>query len=174
MRTNYSKHISPAAPLEGLLADAEIDDLDPLGLPAVEDVLRLDIPVANIPVMQILDSFDQFLGHQFDLLLAADVDFSEAGLVEAFHDQVGAVLLEIQVESLVADDRRMSQFFQIDKIALKFEDMFLLELELLCGEESARLLVPAFVDACICALADLLQQVVFLEEGVEGSAEQLG
>ena len=117
MRTNYSKHVPPAAPLEGLLADAEIDDLDPLGLPTVENILGLDVPVANIAVMQILDGFDQFLGHQLDLLLASHADFCEAGLVEALHDQVGAVLLEVQVERLVPDDRRMSQFFQVDEIA---------------------------------------------------------
>lgn len=111
MRTNYSKHVSPAAPLKGLLANAKINDLDPLGLPAVENVLRLDIPMANIAVMEILDSLDQFLCHQFDLLLAGDADFREAGPVEAFHNQVGAVLLEIKVECLVSDDRRMSQFF---------------------------------------------------------------
>lgn len=117
MRTDYSKHVPPAAPLEGLLADAKIDDLDPLGLPAVENILGLDVPVANIAVMQILDGPDQFLGHQLDLLLAGDADFGEAGLVEALHDQVGAVLLEVQVERLVPDDRRMSQFFQVDEIA---------------------------------------------------------
>lgn len=32
----------------------------------------------------------------------------------------------------------------------------------------------AFVDACISSLADLLEEVVFFEEGVEGSAEQFG
>lgn len=137
MRTNYSKHVPPAAPLEGLLADAEIDDLDPLGLPAVENILRLDVPVANIAVMQILDGFDQFLGHQLDLLLASHADFCEAGLVEALHDQVGAVLLEVQVERLVPDDRRMSQFFQVDEIAFQLEDVLLLELELLGSEEPA-------------------------------------
>lgn len=87
--------------------------------------------------MQILDGFDQFLGHQLDLLLAGDADFCEAGLVEALHDQVGAVLLEVQVERLVPDDRRMSQFFQVDEIAFQLEDVLLLELELLGSEEPA-------------------------------------
>ena len=34
--------------------------------------------------------------------------------------------------------------------------------------------MPAPVDACVRALADLLQQVVFFEEGVEGRTEQGG
>jgi hypothetical protein len=63
MRTNYSKHISPAAPLESLLTNPKIDDLDRLGLPAVENILRLDVPMANISIVEILDSLDQFLGH---------------------------------------------------------------------------------------------------------------
>jgi hypothetical protein len=109
MRTNYSKHVPPAPPLKGLLADAKIDYLHSSGLPAVKNILGFDIPMANITVMQVLDSLHELLGHRLDLLLGADVDVCEAGPVEALHHQVGTVLLEIEVESFIADDGRMSK-----------------------------------------------------------------
>jgi hypothetical protein len=85
MRTNYSKHVPPAPPLKGFLADAEIDYLHSFGLPAVKNILGFDIPMANITVMQVLDSLHELLGHRLDLLLGADVDVCEAGPVEALH-----------------------------------------------------------------------------------------
>lgn len=74
MRTNYSKHVSPTPPLKGLLTDAEINDLHSFGLSAIENILGLDISMANIAVMQILDRGHQLLCHQFHLLLIGDVD----------------------------------------------------------------------------------------------------
>lgn len=63
LRADDRKHIPPVTPLEGLLADAEIDDLDLLLLRVIEYVLRLYIPMADILIMNIADGRDQLLDH---------------------------------------------------------------------------------------------------------------
>jgi len=49
--------------------------------------------------------------------------------------------------------------------------VLLLEPELLGGEETPRFFVLTFVNACIGTFADLLEEIVFLEKGVEGRAK---
>lgn len=61
LRSDNGKHIPPVAALEGLLADAEIDDLDLPLLGVIEYVLRLYIPMTDILIMNIADGGDQFL-----------------------------------------------------------------------------------------------------------------
>lgn len=118
MSPDNGEHVSPGPPLEGFLADAKVNNLEDLGLWAVEHILWLDIPMTDISIMQILDGLHQFPHNALQLSLILDLALTEAGLVEALHDEVCAVLLEVQVESLIFDDGRMSKFLQIEEIPL--------------------------------------------------------
>jgi len=49
------EHLPLFAHLEGLLGNAEVDDLDGLSLLVVEDVLRLDVAVADVVAVEVGD-----------------------------------------------------------------------------------------------------------------------
>ena len=128
MSSNDSEHIPSCSSLEGLLADAKVNDLDDFSLGTVKHVLRLDIPMTDISIMQILDRPHKLPSNSLQLCLILDLALGQTWLVEALHDEIGAMLLEIQVESFVFDDGRMSKFLQIYEIPLQFEDVLLLDL----------------------------------------------
>lgn len=67
------QHISPCSPLEGLLADAKVNYLEDLGLWAVEHILRLDIPMTDISIMQILNGLHKLPNNPLQLSLILDI-----------------------------------------------------------------------------------------------------
>lgn len=55
----------------------------------------------------------------FELLLILDAALEQAGLVEALHDEIGTMLLGVNVESFILDDGRMAELFQVNEISLQ-------------------------------------------------------
>lgn len=89
----------------------------------------------------------------FQLLLVLDTAFEQAGLIEALHDEIGAMLVWVEMESFVLDDGRMAELFQVNEISLKLQYMFFLDLQLLGRIGPSRCLVQAFVNAGIRAFS---------------------
>lgn len=89
---DHGQHVPAHSSLVGLFADAEVDELYCPADRTVEYILGLDVAVAYIPVVQILQRLDQLLDHVLQLLLGGEEGVAEAGLVEALHDEEGAVL----------------------------------------------------------------------------------
>jgi hypothetical protein len=131
MSSNDSEHISPHTPLVSLLADAKVDDFKLFGLGTVKNVFRFDITMADVSVVQVLQSFDQLPDQVLELLFIKGGAVQEAGLVEALHYEVGAVVFEVQVEGLIFDDGRMAKLFQVYEISLQFKNVLFFNLQLL-------------------------------------------
>lgn len=66
--------------------------------------------MTDISIMQILYRPHKLPNNTLQLSFIPDVALYQTRLVEALHDEIGAMLLEVQVESLVFDDGRMSKF----------------------------------------------------------------
>jgi hypothetical protein len=130
---DHGEHVPARSFLKSFLADSKVDDLDFLGLGAIENILRLDVPVADVAVVQVLDGGDQLLYNDFKLCLIGDAALQEVGLIEALHDQEGAVLAGVQVEGLILDDGRVPKLLQIYEITLQFQNMLRISFLFFCA-----------------------------------------
>lgn len=104
LRSDDGEHIPSVSPLEGLLADAEIDDLDLLLLRVIEDVLGLYIPMADILIMNIADGGDQLFDDLPKFLLILGLEVLQALVLDVVHHQEGGSLVLVEVEGPVLDD----------------------------------------------------------------------
>jgi hypothetical protein len=120
MSANNSEHIPPSSSLEGLLADAKVNNFDHFRLLAIENILGFNISMAYISMMQVLYGINEFLDDEFQLFLIFDRALQETRFVKTLHDEVGAVLLEVQIERFIFDNGRMAKLFQINEISLQF------------------------------------------------------
>lgn len=55
-----------------------------------------------------------------ELLFILDAAFKQTGLIEALHDEIGTVLVSVDVESFVLDNGRMAELFQVNEISFEF------------------------------------------------------
>jgi len=128
----------------------------------VEYVFGLDVSMAEVPVVEILDGGDELESDELDFCFGLRLAVSEGGVGEVIHNEEGRALLDVEVEGPVLADSRVVHFLHEDKVSLQLLDMFLLDLELFGCVETLVALVEALVDYCVGALSYLLQQLILL------------
>lgn len=164
MRADNSEHVSPGAPLEGLLRNAEVNNLNLLVPAAIENILRFNVTMTYIMVVQVANCSDEFLDDLFELVLRERRALGEVGGGGVLHDEIGVSVVEVQRPIL--EDGGVVELLQIDEALFQLHQVLLLDLELFHRVHLARLLVHALVDASVGPLPQLLLQLVLLLEGV--------
>jgi len=161
-------HISAFSSEKGAFADAKIDEFDLPGERVIQYVIRLDISVADVPLVDVADGCQQLLNDVPEFSLVLDGLLAETLEGEVLHDEIGEMLLEVEVEGVVLDDAGMPQIFDADEVALQLEDVLGLHGYLLHCVDFVGSQVLAGVNCGVGSLPYLAQQAVLLEKGVEG------
>ena len=141
---------------EGFLGDAEVDQFYFFIFLVIEDILGLQIPVANIPVVEIGQGSHYLPNYCGQLLLAVDGCICQAGEGEVLHDQVGHPLGVVEVEGLVVAYGWVLQFPHYQEGPLYLEYVLLLDYKLLHCIGVVVSLVPALKNAAISSLPQFL------------------
>lgn len=113
------EHFLLGAPLHYLLADAEIDEFYFAVGPVVQDVFGLDVPVAHILRVDVLQGADQLEGDVPDLLLRQIREFQQVGVTVVVHHQVAGLLPVVHVHHMIPDNVGMLQGLYVLEVCLQ-------------------------------------------------------
>lgn len=65
---NDCQHVSSRSPLKGLLGDPKINNFDSFSLHVEEDVVRLDVAMADVAFVDVRDDFEEFRENKLEVL----------------------------------------------------------------------------------------------------------
>lgn len=95
--------------LKSAFADAEIYKFDAFGQWVVKDVLRLDVSVTNIPLVNVDNGVEELCDDGTESLFVFEPKLQEILVGKIFHNKIGEVLFEVEIESVIADYALMLQ-----------------------------------------------------------------
>jgi hypothetical protein len=96
MRADDGEHIPPGAPLKGLLSNAKVNNLYLLVSAAIENVLRFNVTMTYIMVVEVANCSDEFLDDLFELVFLEERALGEVGRGEVLHDEIGVSVVKVQ------------------------------------------------------------------------------
>jgi len=65
--------------------DSKINEFDFLSVAVIHDILRLDISMNNIKIMEITESLHELKHYFFDLSFTAELCFIQGGVINQLH-----------------------------------------------------------------------------------------
>lgn len=123
--------------------------------------------MADVPLVDVADSSEQFLEDLSELVLVQGLEVAEVGEGKVLHDQIGQMFVEVEIEGIVFDDAGVSQIFDVDEVALEFEDVLGLHGYFFDCVDFIGFEVLASMDDGVGSFPYFREQLVFGEEGVE-------
>ena len=154
---------------EELLADAEVDEFDLLGLGVVQNVFWLDVSVAHSFGVDVLQSFEQLLHDHFQVFFPHRATLPQTGHGFVVHDQAGGVLAEVEVNGVVLDDVGMIEGPDGLEVVLQVGPVFFVDGHEFDGIGFLGALMKALPDNAIGPFSNFLSHlIVLLKHGQVG------
>jgi hypothetical protein len=116
MRADNGEHIPSGTPLESLLSNTKINKFNLSISAAIKNILRFNVTMTNIVIVQIANCDYEFLNDMFEILLVEMRTFSEVRRGEVLHYQIGVTV--VKVKSTIFQDGVVVQLLQVDKAFL--------------------------------------------------------
>ncbi len=115
----------------------------------------------DVLLVQVVERLEELMHDGLELLLPANVGLCQRRSLRQLHDQPALVLLDVEVESLVAEDVGMLEPLEHQEVGLQSGDVFILE-----GEDlhCKGLVIRSFgapVNDSAGTLSQFLQDLIF-------------
>lgn len=159
-------HLLVSAPQLHILALPEVYQLHDSELTIVQDVLGLDVPVADALLVDVGQRVEDLVEDEPQAALIESR--AEGGKGGVLHDESAYAFPAVEIERLVLDDVVVLELLDVNKISLDRPVMLVLHPQHLHCKLPLALDVDALLHHPVRALAHLLQQLELLLEGVLG------